>query len=201
MTSRGDGYAKGRARRELILDEAVRLFGEVGYRGASLRELAQRCGLSHPGLLHHVGDKQSLLLAVLARRDELAAAGVGAGDRLDALVEVVRRNADQRAVVELVTVLSAEATAPDHPAHAFFAARYRRTVDELAAAFADAGHPGPRPAARRLVALLDGLQVQWLLEPGDVDMAAEVRRHLDTELAAARAARSDGRGHGDGGQG
>ncbi|NIZ92209.1 TetR/AcrR family transcriptional regulator [Kineococcus rubinsiae] len=184
------GYAKGRARRQQILEEAVRLFGEVGYRAASLRELAQRCGLSHPGLLHHVGDKESLLLAVLAHRDAADAAETGllaaeGADRLDALVEVMRRNASRRAIVELHCVLSAEATAADHPAHAFFAERYARTVASLVPAFP--GEADPVSAARRVVALADGLQVQWLLDPDGVDMAAELSRHVAGLRGAAQA--------------
>nr|MYU47886.1 TetR family transcriptional regulator [Streptomyces sp. SID7803] len=63
------GYAKGRAKREEILDQAMAMFGEAGYRGASLRVIATRCGISHPGLLHHFPTKESLLLAVLEHRD------------------------------------------------------------------------------------------------------------------------------------
>ena len=190
MAVRGE-YAKGRARREQILGEAVRLFAESGYRGASLRDLAARCGLSPAGLLHHVGDKESLLLAVLQRRDEDDAAEVelsgGSGrDRLRALLEVVRRNQSRRGIVELYCVLSAEATSAEHPAHPYFARRYARTVAALEAAFADCGHPRPASAARRLVAVVDGLQVQWLLHPDDVDMAAEVERQVERELAEVR---------------
>lgn len=184
--TRGE-YAKGRARREQILTEAVALFAESGYQAASLRDLATRCGLSLAGLLHHVGDKQSLLLAVLERRDveDVAASDLVAGsgrERLAALVDVVRRNAGRRGIVELFSVLSAEATSPAHPAHAFFDARYRRIVATLADAFADCSHPAPSSAARRLVAVMDGLQVQWLLHPDDVDMVAEVAAQIEQEL-------------------
>nr|WP_218885458.1 TetR/AcrR family transcriptional regulator [Kineococcus aurantiacus] len=183
--------------------EAVALFAGSGYRAASLRELATRCGLSLAGLLHHVGSKEALLLAVLEQRDvedaasigaaSIGAASTGAGpdqppapgrERLEALLEVVHRNTSRRGVVELFSVLSAEATSPAHPAHAFFDERYRRVVAALAAAFADCGHPRPESAARRLVAVMDGLQVQWLLHPDDVDMVAEVRAQVDAELAA-----------------
>jgi AcrR family transcriptional regulator len=180
-------YAKGRVRRERILGEAVALFAESGYRAASLRDLATRCGLSPAGLLHHVGDKESLLLAVLERRDvdDASATGLEAGtgrERLDALVEVVRRNTGRRGIVELFTVLSAEATSSEHPAHAFFEQRYRRVVATLEEAFRDCGHPEPRSAARRLVAVVDGLQVQWLLHPDDVDPVAEVAEQIRREL-------------------
>ena len=56
-SARSGGYARGRATREEILDVAMQLFGEVGYRTASLREVASRVGISHPGLLHHFASK------------------------------------------------------------------------------------------------------------------------------------------------
>ena len=33
-------------------------------------------------------------------------------------------------------------------------------------------------AARTLIALMDGLQIQWLLDPEGVDMAGDLRRYL-----------------------
>ena len=36
--------------------------------------------------------------------------------------------------------------------------------------------------ARTLVALIDGLQVQWLLQPGQVDIAGDLRRWLQPLL-------------------
>ncbi|HWJ86294.1 MAG TPA: TetR/AcrR family transcriptional regulator [Cellulomonas sp.] len=181
------GYAKGRATREEILDEAMRLFGEVGYRTASLREVASRVGISHPGLMHHFANKATLLAAVLERRDEVDGlalqADLDAGaDFFTALVRVAERNAARPGIVELYVNLSAEATAPDHPAHAYFRRRYADLLVQATQAFeaievAGRLRPGvePRSAARLTVAAMDGLQVQWLLEDGDgerVDMAA-----------------------------
>ncbi len=188
------GYAKGRAKREEILDSAVAVFGEIGYRSASLREIAGRCGISHAGLLHHFHTKEALLLAVLQRRDEREAAHApaegGGVDELRRTLDGVSQTATQRGIVELFTTLSAEATAPDHPAHAYFADRYRNVVAHLARAYRLAGAEGalrpgvdPVTAARELVALLDGLQVQWLYDPEGVDMVALVREHLSRRLA------------------
>ena len=42
-------YSKGRAKRAEILSEAVRVFAESGYRGGSLKEIADRVGLSQAG--------------------------------------------------------------------------------------------------------------------------------------------------------
>lgn len=187
-------YAKGRAKRREIIDKAVALFGEVGYRGASLREIASRCGISHPGLIHHFPTKEALLLAVLEQRDEddarrLLADGVVGVDRLRRMVDVVELNTGRRAIVEMFTALAAEATSVDHPAHAYFAERYRSSIAGLAYDYAharDAGllRPGinPEDAARQLIALMDGLQVQWLIDSEATDMAAVVRAHVEAQL-------------------
>jgi len=188
------GYAKGRATRQAILDEAMALFGEVGYRSASLRGIAARSGITHPGLLHHFPTKQALLLAVLAHRDQVDAARFALDHEvgvavLDSLVELTALNVTRPGIVELYCVLSAEATAREHPAHEYFAARYARTVSCLTDAFTHAVTVGDAPAdldpasaARRLVALMDGLQVQWLLDRDGVDMVADLRTHLSGQL-------------------
>ncbi|CAM5778771.1 TetR/AcrR family transcriptional regulator [Cellulomonas persica] len=189
------GYARGRATREDILRAALVLFGEVGYHTASLREIAARVGISHPGLLHHFPSKAALLEAVLQRRDDVDDAAMRADldagvDYLEALVRVVERNVARPGIVELFATLSAEATSPAHPAHAYFQRRYADVLAATTAVFEEHRAAGtlrqgvePRSAARRLVAVMDGLQVQWLLgtdsaadSPADrVDMAAEVR--------------------------
>lgn len=190
------GYAKGRAKRRDILDQATALFGECGYRGTSLREIAARCGISHPGLLHHFPTKEALLLAVLAHRDEVDQEWITRGDprgaaALRRLIDLVTLNATRRGIVELFTVLSAEATAADHPAHAYFVNRYRMLVLGLEKAYREAGAAGdlrpgvdPGRAARELIALMDGLQIQWLLDDTSVDMVAAVAAHLGAQLTA-----------------
>lgn len=186
------GYAKGRAKRREILDHAIALFGEVGYRAASLREIATRSGISHPGLLHHFPTKEALLLAVLAHRDEVDGelfTGSTGTDALRGLVDLVRLNTARRGVVELFTVLSAEATAAEHPAHAFFVERYRRTLAGIERAYRAARADGalrpdvdPATAARHLVALMDGLQIQWLLDDCRTDMTTPVHAHIQGQL-------------------
>lgn len=188
------GYAKGRAKRAEIIDRATALFGEAGYRGVSLREIAARCAISHPGLLHHFATKEALLTAVLERRDEedeerfIAQAGGGV-DQLRRVVALAAHNEQRRGIVELYAVLSAEATAADHPAHDFFVRRYRTTIATMTGAYAQAAVQGalhasvaPAIAARELVALMDGLQLQWLLDDGATRMAHIVRQHVQQRL-------------------
>ncbi len=68
-------------------------------------------------------------------------------------------------------------------------ARYRDTLAAVASAYARAGDEGtlrpgtdPAQAARQLVALMDGLQIQWLLDGGVTDMAAVVRAHIQAQV-------------------
>jgi len=51
-----------------ILDEGWRLFQQKGYRGVSVDELCQRCGLSKPTLYYYFGDKENLFVQVLRRK-------------------------------------------------------------------------------------------------------------------------------------
>lgn len=52
-----------------IVDTASELLSLKGYFGFSVGELAQRCGLSNAGLIHHIGTKQRVLHMVLDARD------------------------------------------------------------------------------------------------------------------------------------
>ncbi|KDQ69683.1 TetR/AcrR family transcriptional regulator [Streptomyces halstedii] len=188
------GYAKGRAKRGEILDQAMALFGEAGYRGASLRVIATRCGISHPGLLHHFPTKESLLLAVLEHRDEvdgewLDLGGTTGVQRLRGFAALAELNATRRGIVELFSVVSAEATSADHPAHAYFVRRYAHSVSGAELAYVQAREEGalrdgvdPALAGAQLIALMDGLQVQWLLSDGATDMAGVLRAHLQAQL-------------------
>src|SRR5690606_30736848 len=90
-------------------------------------------------------------------------------------------------------VLSAESVAEGHPAQQWFRDRYvgLRGLVERALAEAverDEMPPGTDVAetAAAVVAVMDGLQVQWLLDPERVDMIAVTRRTVDALLAALR---------------
>lgn len=88
---------------------------------------------------------------------------------------------------QLFCILSAEATAPDHPAHDYFIQRYEYVVGLLAVAFTDVAAQGhlrpstdPRGAAINLVAMSDGIQQQWLLRPDVTSMGDSIKRYLES---------------------
>jgi AcrR family transcriptional regulator len=186
--SRRGPYRKTAGRQQEILDAALAVFGRAGYRSGSIREIAEAVGISQPGLLHHFESKNALLTAVLRHRDEQSRAfyslplGIGT---LVSTVKVVEFNVARPGIVELYCVLSAEATAEDHPAHDYFTERYsylRGVIGQALENMREAGQlaPGVKPAvtARGSLALMDGLQVQWLLNPESVDMVADTEAYF-----------------------
>lgn len=195
-TETSRGYAKGRATRQDIIDRALGAFGEAGYRGSSLREIAAGCGISHPGLIYHFPTKASLLLAVLEHRDAvddawLSPEATTGAQTLRRLIELVALNAGRRGIVELFAVLSAEATATNHPAHAYFVRRYSNAVSSATRAYRELQAQGllreevdPTAAGPQFVALMDGLQVQWLHDRGRTDMPGIITAHLQAQLTS-----------------
>lgn len=182
----------GRETRRRIIDEATLLFGQLGFRSASLREIASRCGTSHAALLYHFPTKEHLLKAVLEHRDELDTAFFPDSDdspdeTLSALIRVTRHNAETPGLVELFTILATAATHADHPARAYFFERYAELRTGLTSAFAQLSAEGwtlpeatPRQLANATIALMDGLQIQWLQDRRSVDMAEELSAFLHT---------------------
>ena len=68
-------------RRARILDETLRIVSERGYHGFGIQELAERCGLTKPGLLHHFGSRGELLLAISMTRLPQPSAALRSGAR------------------------------------------------------------------------------------------------------------------------
>jgi AcrR family transcriptional regulator len=179
----------GRGRREEILRAALEVFAERGYQGASVAAIAERVGLTQQGVLHHFPSKDRLLAEVLRLRDErtfLDLIGDGKPLDLDAAADVIEYNTGQRGLVQSFTVLSAESVTEGHPARGFFEERYarsRRAFAEQIRGELGEDLPGgltPEQAAALMLAVMDGLQLQWLLDGdgGEIDMAGLFRAFL-----------------------
>ncbi|RJK93845.1 TetR/AcrR family transcriptional regulator [Vallicoccus soli] len=168
-------------RRAELVRAATAVFAERGYRGTSLAAVAERVGITAQGVLHHFRTKDALLLAVLEERErDLGGAAAAAGGTADRLRYVVTRMLAEPGIPQSLCVLSADSVTEGHPAQGFFRARYERLrtrlADGLRAEFGDTvpGGLGPEAAAVLLVAVLDGVRLQWLLDPTAVDLAAAV---------------------------
>ncbi|WP_163509914.1 TetR/AcrR family transcriptional regulator [Fodinicola acaciae] len=171
-------------RKAEIVAVATELFARGGYRGTALADVAARAGITQPGLLHHFGSKEGLLLAVIEQRDADSEAyamevlGQDAGLRLPSIPDFARRNRGKPGLAKLFTVLVAESLEPDSPGHEHFVERYRALRAIVAAMIASAQKDGrvragidPKLKAAEILATLDGLQTQWLLDPDEVDIA------------------------------
>ncbi|SDY60906.1 TetR/AcrR family transcriptional regulator [Herbiconiux ginsengi] len=186
-------YAKTDEKRRAILDAALEVFAQSGYRSGSIRDIAERVGMSEAGLLHHFPNKSTLLAAVLERRDDRAVQFIpldenfGGRSTVNGLLELASYNASEPGVVELYCTLSAEGTSPDHPAHQYFIDRYEWSRGMIERAFTIIQAEGdlrpgvtPASAAARTLAMMDGLQVQWLLDRDVLDMTEELRNFFRT---------------------
>ncbi len=171
-------------RRRQILEAAIRLIGQLGYQGFTVQKLAQACGLTNGGLLHYFGSKELLLVAILEERDRREAAIIPAELALSPQAEysretassvfhaIVARSVAQPELLRLLTVLQSEALNRDHPAHAYFLRREAMVLAEFANVLAGQASD-PRATARRVLALITGLEQQWLRADQGFDLVAE----------------------------
>ncbi|MFJ7187753.1 TetR/AcrR family transcriptional regulator [Streptomyces bacillaris] len=173
--------ARSEERRAEILRATLEVIAERGYRGATLGAVAERVGLTQQGLLHYFPTKEALLVAVFEDRDRWDTGGGGRGGedgawRLELLGSLVEYNAMRPGIVQTFSALLGESVTEEHPAREFFTRRYTQVRAGMAATLrAEYGEtlPGgltPERAAVLLVAVMDGLQYQWLLDPEAVDM-------------------------------
>lgn len=191
MARRG-AYAKGVAKREEILERALEVVAREGYRGASVKELADAVGLSQAGLLHYFDSKEELFTEILRKRDEVDARQFGDGPQVvtpeglrAGFVGVIRHNAEVPGLVQLFSRMAVDAADPQHPAHKYFLER----GDTLRGTFLGAlrqqqakGELTDRVDAETLArifqAVADGLQLQWMQDPS-IDMAGTISALFD----------------------
>ncbi|MBD9723745.1 TetR/AcrR family transcriptional regulator [Streptomyces caniscabiei] len=181
--TRGTRSVRGEERRAEIVLAALEVIAERGYRGASMAAVAERVGLTQQGLLHYFPTKEALLVTVLRERDRWDAVP-DSPLRLDLLGSLVEYNAMRPGIVQTFSALLGESVTEGHPAREFFTERYERVrgsmAEVLRAEYGDRLPSGlaPERAAPLLVAVMDGLQYQWLLAPDTVDMPGAFRDFL-----------------------
>ncbi|MFI1356435.1 TetR/AcrR family transcriptional regulator [Streptomyces sp. NPDC020898] len=186
---------KAQQRRQEILRIAMDTFAARGYNNTSLQEIADRAGVTQAGVLHYFGSKAQLLTSVLALRDETDIEQLGSERPrglafLRHLVDTARHNAERGGIVRLYAVLSAESATEGHPAQDYFRDRYAGLRTMVTEALSEACELGEtradlnlEDAANAIIAVMDGLQIQWLLAPDAVDMAAAADRVITALLA------------------
>lgn len=182
-----------RASREKIIQAATEFFARQGFHGAKMAEIAKAAHLTGPGLLHHFPSKTHLLLEVLKERDRIDSERMrvrlqqnDGSHFLEAGRDLVEHNETVPGLVQLFNLLVAESIFPEHPAHEFFIQRYQREREQMVLVIEQAQQAGEvradLPAETLVVlifAMMDGLQVQWLLEPEKISMAEMFQVFLD----------------------
>lgn len=187
-------YRKGVERRLEVVVVAVDVFGRYGFKGGTLHQVAERVGLTPAAIVKLFGSKERLLIAVLEHWDvetELAMdANSGGVVRFDGFRRLMAYHVNHPGLLELYTTMAVEATSPEHPAHAFMTNRYRNTLVTFCGFFKEAveeGHFGAMTAdeirneAECLLATMDGLEIQFLLNPS-FDLQASFSAFLDRLL-------------------
>ncbi|OQR59147.1 hypothetical protein B6E66_36735 [Streptomyces maremycinicus] len=188
-------YAAADERRRRILETAIAHFARKGYHNASMQKIATDVGISHTGLMHHFASKSELLRAVLETREtqafeqfyhRLDPESPDALGLFQLIAEQTRFNVTQPGLMQMFALLVAEAGVDDHPAHAYFQQRYERVTTIIAKAIArgvETGvlHPGidGLAVAREMLAVADGLQIQWSLSDGAFDFLTAHLGYLD----------------------
>ena len=187
-------YKSGIKRREQIVGAAAKAFAEHGYSGASMRQIAAEVGVSPAALLRHFESKEELLAAVLqwwaGETAAITREGQGGIAAFERLRDIMRYHTEHRGLLELFTRFTGEAAHPAHPARPFIARRYETVLNMLVERLLSAAEAGEVPALTRtqaesevrlLCSVMDGLEIQWLLDPG-IDLVGLFDKHLDRTL-------------------
>jgi AcrR family transcriptional regulator len=167
-----NSYAKGRAKREEILQIALDSLAAGNGGAATLADIAKAAGVTRSTLLYHFNSREELFAEVVRWRDEVDMRRDPPEGLLPGYVALAAHNANVPGLVHLFTTMSAEATTPDHAAHPYFEERYSSLIDRMTREISAAQAAGaivadaePAVLARVYVAVMDGLQVQWLYDP------------------------------------
>jgi AcrR family transcriptional regulator len=186
----GRSYRKAEKRRSQILSRAIEVFAERGV-GASLRAIGEAIGVSHAALRYYFATRDELLVEVY-REHEAAGCERSEPEAVSA-VAVMERSAERNrsipGLVELYATLTTDALQEHrHPVtREFVRARFRGLRADLAERIRAGQRSGaiaadidPQDAAALVIAASDGLQLQWLLDPQEVDVyrALEVLERL-----------------------
>lgn len=181
---------KGERTKRRIAMKALELFSERGFNGASLRDIAASAGITHAGLLHHFDSKDQVLLFALqlwdrAERVSFDSDEDSAVTSFVKLISLMDLNSREPERIGVYIRISSDAVDTAHPAYQYFSRRYDYVVAHLESRFAQfmREHPDvplkePPVLASELVALMDGLQMQWLLAKEKFDLAGRIHTYL-----------------------
>ena len=166
-----------RATREALLSTARELFGERGFAGVGIEEIAARAGVTTGALYHHFGSKRGLFRAVFeAMEAELMeramAVGSGVGDSWQGLEAGIGAALDAGLAPDFQRIALRDART------VLSATEWRSVLD--------------RYSLGSLQEAVGGFMTSGVLAPGSPEMVARVLSALIGELAASVAEADDG---------
>jgi AcrR family transcriptional regulator len=176
-----------------VLTAALDAFLDVGYAGASVRDIARRCDLSVPGLYHHYASKQDMLVELLdayldslwwrttAARDE----GSDPVERFARIVECLALHHTYRRALAFVGLSEMRSLAPaNRDRIRRLRNRQQRMVDveaEAAHRLGRFGTPHPRDASRAVVTMCTSIP-HWYRAGGPETPEEIARRYVRFSL-------------------
>ena len=196
---RRSSYKKSEESQVRVLDAAIRLIAEGGLAATSVQDIAQAAGMSKGAVHYHFESKDELLERVLDRCCELVESRVTEvfeepGTPMDrvrrAVLEMWKLRRDADPAVQVLGELHIVARQNERIRQAM-AAAYKRSRDQIVeVGFTRLIELGLRPKVdlqvvpRLLLAGLDGLALQHLIEPIGPEEETEMLRALEAMALA-----------------
>jgi AcrR family transcriptional regulator len=190
----GDWRTFGPLELDPPLAGALAAFVELGYHGASIRTVAQRAGLSVPGVYHHWPSKQHLLVALLdltmadliERARAARAEGDDPVDRFGLLVECLALYHTHHRELGFIGASEMRSVAePDRTRIAALRQQVQHMVDDEVVEACRRGlfgTPQPKEAARAVVTMCTALP-QWWSPEGQHSPEDIAAQYVDFALA------------------
>jgi len=189
--------AAGGSRREHLIETALALFNEQGYRATGIDRILAESGVAKMTLYKHFKSKDELILAAIRRRDErwltwfrgrVESRADTPGARLLAVFEVLD-DWFARPDFNGCMFIKAAAEYPDldHPIHAAAALHHRNVMAYLKDLAAAAGAKRPARLARDILLLMQGAIAVTQVN-GPLGAAREAARVAEILIAEARGA-------------
>jgi AcrR family transcriptional regulator len=196
-----EGVARRRGRpprvsREEIIEAAIDLFSRFGYRGTTLVAIAAAVGVKDTSVLHYFPTKADILEAALKEnddpadeqfREELKPGGIEA---LRAVAVWGARMQEQPRTTSLHIVLQAEALYEGSELHERYERRYfyirrelKRAIEKGVGAGEIRDEVDAYHEATMLLAVLDGLRVQWFYSNGTFNIDEHVHAYVEDVIA------------------
>ncbi|HEY1688550.1 MAG TPA: TetR family transcriptional regulator [Solirubrobacteraceae bacterium] len=198
--------ARGKDTKAALLAAAKRLIGERGYGGTSVRELAAAAGANIAAINYHFGSRDKLLNEAVLQAFLQWAERVGAHGPTDPEAEPLQQLAARARpavqdipsmqsafVVALEAILQSRRSPELHEQLAEHYAKLRQLAVEEMAASGRGSHQSRRSlevAASYMIAVVDGLQLQALIDPSAIPTGDELAALYEGLAAAARASGS-----------